>query len=53
MNPQWPVRNKEALAIGAGTEHPANPVKVDGGLNSKNYDPYCCGDGPGQGTTNN
>lgn len=38
---------------GAGTDVSAQPVKVDGGLNSKNYEPYCCGDGPGQGTTNN
>ena len=38
---------------GAGTHVTAQPVKVDGGLNSKNYDPYCCGDGPGEGTTNN
>lgn len=38
---------------GAGTHVTGQPVKVDGGLNSKNYDPYCCGDGPGQGTTNN
>lgn len=37
---------------GAGTDVNANPQKVDGGLNSKNYDPYCCGDGPGKGTTN-
>lgn len=38
---------------GAGTRVNGNPVTVDGGLNSKNYDPYCCGDGPGKGTTNN
>jgi hypothetical protein len=37
---------------GAGTDTiPA--TAVNGGLNSKNYEPYCCGDGPGQGTTNN
>lgn len=38
---------------GAGTDVPANPAQVGGGLNSKNYEPYCCGDGPGKGTTNN
>ena len=38
---------------GAGTNLTVQPVKIDGGLNSKNYDPYCCGGGPGQGTTNN
>lgn len=38
---------------GAGTDVTGQPVKVDGGLNSKNYEPYCCGDGPGDGTTNN
>jgi len=38
---------------GAGTDVNGNPLKVDGGLNSKNFDPYCCGDGPGKGTTNN
>jgi hypothetical protein len=43
---------KPRSTTGAGTEVNANPVKVDGGLNSKNYDPYCCGDGPGDGTTN-
>jgi hypothetical protein len=37
---------------GAGTDVNANPQAVNGGLNSKNYEPYCCGDGPGQGTTN-
>ncbi len=37
---------------GAGTNVNANPLDVNGGLNSKNYDPYCCGDGPGKGTTN-
>jgi hypothetical protein len=36
---------------GAGTEV-GQPVQVNGGLNSPNYDPYCCGGGPGEGTTN-
>jgi hypothetical protein len=37
---------------GAGTDVTATPITVDGGANSKNYNPYCCGDGPGTGTTN-
>jgi len=37
---------------GAGTDVNGNPVKVSGGLNGNNFDPYCCGDGPGKGTTN-
>ena len=36
---------------GAGTDT-IDPIKVEGGLNSKNYNPYCCGDGFGTGTTN-
>jgi hypothetical protein len=37
---------------GVGTNVTGNPQPVDGGLNSKNYNPYCCGDGYGEGTTN-
>ena len=37
---------------GAGTDVTATPVTVDGGANSRNYDPYCCGDSPSKGTTN-
>ena len=37
---------------GAGTDVTGAPITVDGGANSKNYDPYCCGDGPSAGTTN-
>jgi hypothetical protein len=36
---------------GAGTDT-AELQKVNGGMNSKNYNPYCCGDGYGKGTTN-
>ncbi len=37
---------------GAGTTVNPNTLKVNGGLNSHNYNPYCCGDGFGKGTTN-
>jgi hypothetical protein len=50
-----PVGNTDTRprsTTGAGTDVNPNPQAVNGGLNSKNYDPYCCGDGPGQGTTN-
>jgi hypothetical protein len=50
--PQGNTDTRPRSTTGAGTDVNANPVKVDGGLNSKNYDPYCCGDGPGKGTTN-
>jgi hypothetical protein len=36
---------------GAGTDTNAG-VKVNGGLNSHNYNPYCYGNGFGDGTTN-
>ncbi len=37
---------------GAGTDVNVNKLDVDGGLNSNNFNPYCCGGGPGEGTTN-
>jgi hypothetical protein len=36
---------------GAGTDTTTN-VEINGGLNSKNYNPYCYGTGFGTGTTN-
>ena len=37
---------------GAGTGVTGAPITIEGGANSKNYNPYCCGDSPSTGTTN-
>ena len=53
LQPAGDTDRRPHSTTGAGTNVTGNPVTVNGGLNSKNYEPYCCGDGPGKGTTNN